>query len=193
MDIQQAKYVIKLVIYGNSKSGKTTYLNKLSDYLKGCFKIPTYDDFIKVFKLDTNIGKIELKIWDIYGLHKKFNSDMSVLCNDADGAIVMLDSTSNLPETNVINNVYRNWIFSLKHGCQNIPFVMCSTKHDNSSFRKFDSLDKNVGQFEISSKRNHNIIKPLESIISTIVSDNVKIKYEKIPHRETKRINFYKQ
>jgi GTP-binding nuclear protein Ran len=151
----------KLCLVGDGGVGKTTYLNRLlSDNFTSSYT-PTMGLEIHPFTYQQNL---KFHIWDFAG--KKFSYyDYN---NDKDAFIVFFDVTK--------RNSYKNcekWIEQYKIINPLAIFVLVGTKVDCPSRKVLPGSIKihekyNMPYYDISSKSNYNIIKPLEYIIKQL-------------------------
>ncbi|KAF9618715.1 hypothetical protein IFM89_002410 [Coptis chinensis] len=169
---QQADYPsFKLVILGDSGTGKTTFLKR---HLTGEFEKehkPT--DGVEVDSLDffTSHGKIRFHCWDTAGQEK--------LSGLRDGyyirgqcAIIMFDVTDRFTY-NCVPTRHRD----LRRVCKDIPIVLCGSKVDVKKRQvkarevRFKRKNDSLVYYEISTKGNYNLEKPFLYLARKLVED----------------------
>ncbi|KAF9905994.1 GTP-binding nuclear protein gsp1/Ran [Lobosporangium transversale] len=149
----------KLVLVGDSGTGKTTFVKR---HLAGEFKkkyIAALDTNVHPLVFTTSDGSITFNVWDSASKGQLGSLPNEYYMN-AQCGIIMFDVTTRLTYKNV-----SNWYNDLVHLCGVIPIVLCGNKSDirermvrpkSISFHRKKSLQ----YFEVSAKSNYNFEKP---------------------------------
>ncbi len=108
----------KVLLVGDSKVGKSTYVNYLlTNNIKENYE-PTLGVDVHPFVFNTNYGPIIFDIWDCAGDYK-YRGIGSGYYICAHGAIVMYNDE---------NNYNNEWEVKIKEVCNNIPIVLYESK-----------------------------------------------------------------
>ena len=163
------EYVLKLIIVGDHRVGKTSLALR---YAKNTFQteyIATIGvNFIsKLVKVKNDLIKVQ--IWDTAG-QERFAYVRPSYYKGANGAIVSYDITNresfqHLPR----------WLHEIDVYCEDIPLVLASTKLDLEDQRQVEADEGrafadsyNMSFFETSSKENINVKETFETIIENM-------------------------
>jgi small GTP-binding protein len=158
---------IKMILLGDSYSGKTSVLNR---YVNNTFSnIPKSTigvDFFKV-EINKNESNYNIYIWDTSG-QEKFDSIIRTYYRNITVVLLLFDM-SNLKS---FNNIL-NWIDNIEHYCHdNIIIKLVGNKCDIKSIDKEMinklCLDNNLSFLEVSAKNNINITSLFNTIIDEI-------------------------
>lgn len=148
----------KIVLVGDGCVGKTTWVKKLLTNQFETKYVSTLGVEAHPIHVNTNRGLIVFNIWDCAGVAKFAGLREGYYIN-ADGAIVMYDSTNQATHLNVVN-------YGTKLNRANnseLPIVYVATKCDNGS---------NIPDcINISTKFDRNTLTPLLELVRTIRND----------------------
>ena len=130
---------IKITLIGDGSTGKSSYYNKLisldnPDY-RFNKKYKATDNFnVKKLNIPTNIGDINIFLWDTAG-QEKYGGDLrDAYIKGSDGMIILYD----VCDRNSINNLPK-WISDTSMMCNNIPIAVCGNKVDRLD--NYDNLE----------------------------------------------------
>ncbi len=154
---------IKIVVFGALNSGKTTFIEKL---VKG--KLALKGEFGEITtSLDLAVIEESKNKTFIFGTpgHTRFKFMWRVLAKGLKGAILLIDSTVGVTETD--REIYE-LIRSL-----NVPLVVAVNKCDlnklpASHVRKKLDLNSEIKIFEMSALKGYNVKKVFESLLAEI-------------------------
>jgi len=173
-------YDIKLIIIGDSKTGKSTFINQIiNNKYKNIYE-PTIGVDFYTNKKYINNNKIILNIWDISG-DKRFQNYTETYIRNSTFALIFFDINNEESFYNL-----RKWYNRVKTLCPNIlNIVLIGSKidiyKDKIDFCSIKSISKeyNVKFFLISSKDKKNINKPINYLLNSIDFQNIDY-YKKI-------------
>ncbi|KAI5171161.1 GTP-binding nuclear protein Ran [Nematocida sp. LUAm3] len=149
----------KIVLIGDGGTGKTTFVKR---HMTGEFTkqyIATIGAETYLLPFYTNYGQVNYNVWDTAG-QEKFGGLRDAYYIEADGGIIMFDTTSRITYKNV-----PNWYRDLRNICPDIPLCLCGNKVDIVD-RKVkpaqmkDRKSMKIAYFDISAKSNYNYDKP---------------------------------
>ena len=153
-------FTFKIILVGDGKVGKTTFVKR---HLTGEFgKKYTSTLGVDVYPLyfHTNYGVVRFNIWDTAGV-EKFGGLRDGYYILGQGAIVMFDVT----KKSTYNNAEK-WHEDVVRVCGNIPIILCGNKNDASHPHQVKSKDINFHRkvgctyYDLSVKSNYNFEKP---------------------------------
>ena len=169
---------LKIILLGDTKTGKSTFVQK---YTKNIFMEsynPTFSTELgcQVFQKNEKLNKIQ--IWDITG--KDINKTLTnIFSKNADGCIIFSDSTNiktrenSLEWKNCINKVAK----FIDEG--EFPSILVESKRDllapnqikeyEENIKKFCEDNKFIGGFLISSKNGYNVKESIEFLLNNII------------------------
>ena len=86
--------MIKILVIGDSYSGKTSLLNRFvnNKFEKNYMATVACDFQLKIIKIDST--EIRIQLWDLAGQDSRTQSINKLFCRGAKGAIVMSDITN---------------------------------------------------------------------------------------------------
>ncbi len=133
----------KIIIIADGGVGKTSFINRHKNIMFNPRYIPTKGKVIVPLSFNTNYGEITFNVWDTAG-QEKYSHMFDSYYNQANGAIVMFDTTSKLSLRNV-----NEWVANVKKKAGNIPINIYGTKCDisngiNDSKYKYISVKNNI-------------------------------------------------
>lgn len=178
-------YIFKILVVGNSSSGKTSILNRFIDDNFNQSHISTIAVDLKIKNLEFNNKNIKLQIWDLAG-QERFKIITSSYYKEINAIIIVFDVTNK----NSYDSI-KNWIDSINmFAPKNINLILVGNKIDLNNIRVIDkidaeymALDLDSIYIETSAKDNINIDK-LFNIICTLLlekyKDNMLINYTNI-------------
>lgn len=197
------EYLIKIVIIGDSKSGKTSLVNRYCDDHFSSSFITTIGIDFKIKTIEVNGIKVKVQLWDTAG-QERFRTLTKTYWRGANGVILVFDCSNResfehleswFEELNL--NTYNN------SGNGNVR-IICSSKIDlpekTIGVEELANFAKkyNCKFYETSSKLNVGIDNMFEELITNIVTNLEQMKkeyYEKmkkdyiILHQEDKSVN----
>jgi small GTP-binding protein len=150
----------KVVIIGDEKSGKTSYINRMVNQ-------PFCENYTQTLGVEvnplifrTNIGHITLNMWDC-SENRVINNHIELYCEASHACIILSDIRNN-----GINN--EHWKNKFQSVCPNKPIIYCSNKID-----KVNSNDINNSQhYNLSVKCNLNLKEPFHYLIKKLTNNN---------------------
>lgn len=159
--------VFKVVLFGESGTGKTAFARRLlgNGFIET--QTPTLGVEVTPLYLNTNKGQVTLDIWDTAGLPQNIG------CGDAYylGADIGLLFADISPESLTQST---RWFADFSKVCPNVPFFLCINKTDdqpnNVIVKKLRRLHKefNVDMFMVSAKTNRNMNSALRKVIKKV-------------------------
>lgn len=154
--------VFKIVIVGDAKTGKTSYVNRLNNTEFVNKYIPTMGIEVSPLEFKTQNGSCTLNLWDCAG-KEEFLDVGQGYCKNAHAAIIFFSYTD--PDSiRSVTGWYRDLREILGHG---IPIIVCGNKWDEP-YRNKCSFQPNIkGDMycNISAKRCDNIMEPIQYIL----------------------------
>jgi Ras-related protein Rab-6A len=86
--------IMKILVIGNSYSGKTSVVNRfVKNEFNTAYKATVACDFsMKILQLEDN--EIRLQLWDLVGQDSRVGGINKLFCRGASGAIVLADITN---------------------------------------------------------------------------------------------------
>lgn len=181
-------YIFKILVVGNSSSGKTSILNRFVDDNFNNSHISTIGVDLKIKNLEFNNKNIKFQIWDLAG-QERFKTITSSYYKEINAIIIVFDVTNK----NSYDSI-KNWIDSINmFAPKNINLILVGNKIDLNDIRVIDKIDaeymaRNLDSIyiETSAKDNINIDK-LFNIICTILLEKYKdniINYTNISNKD---------
>lgn len=193
----------KVILIGDGSTGKTSYFQRICNLNNARYRfnkkyVATEDFNLKILNFKTNLGKINLHLWDTAG-QEKYGKDLrEAYIKGADCAIIMYDITNK----KTIQNIQK-WLNDILSVCGNLPVIIVGNKMDRKDnvqslelvkFRdaRLVSMyngNKNIKNILISVKANtclqrgrhgdticeNGIIIPIEELLSMYYNVDVKI------------------
>lgn len=173
MDTYDFKY--KIVIVGDSETGKTTLLNKFVTDKYEEKEITIGIDY-KSKMLIHNDEKIKLIIWDTAG-QERFAEIIKIFYKDADAIIITFDITNYLSFSNI-----ENWIEKIRREAEKNPYIIIvGTKVDMENYREVENIDiclffngnkYEYDYIEVSAKDDINIKNLFDVVIENLIKKN---------------------
>lgn len=154
----------KVTIVGNAKVGKSSFVERHSSGNFTKEYKPTKGNGITHVTYNTNYGEMILQFWDCAG-DKKNQGFTDCYYIGSDGFILMFDVT----DKNSYKNLTMLWKEIYKYE-ETPQIVLCGNKVDCKE-RIVESKEivfhrrKNIQYYDISSKSNHNLFKPIEHLL----------------------------
>lgn len=160
----------KIVVVGDAKVGKSTYVKRLctSQFEKNY--VATLGVEVHLVRLKTNYGEIVFNIWDCAG-NDRYRGLSDGYYIYANGCIIMHDITN--PSTK--ENIGNKWLPEVRRVFNNnptpynveelegkMPIVICGTKKDIEN--------PQIGDCSISSKTNENLYKPMLELARALMN-----------------------
>jgi GTP-binding nuclear protein Ran len=153
MSVQSNRF--KIVLVGDAKVGKTTFINR---HLTGNFQkdyVPTLGVDVHTIVLNSNYGNVIFDIWDI-GQQGLFDA----YCSGSNASILLFD----VQNRESYNNLQK-WNSAIKRVTGDIPLIVCGNKVDLKDRevvpRQITFHRKNNAMYyDISAKSNYNYEKP---------------------------------
>ena len=199
--------MIKLLVIGDSFSGKTSLLNRfVNNHFEKTYVATVACDFqLKIIKID-NI-EIRIQLWDLAGQDSRTQSINKLFCRGAKGAIVMADITNSDSLSNTI--VWKDQISEQTElpGGENIPMVLVSNKVDLLEEMDEAKLDKTmhqayldnfaeengfIGAFRTSAKTGKNVSQVFAAMVKEILKADLGAQPEEdddsIPYQKSRKV-----
>ncbi|EGC38758.1 hypothetical protein DICPUDRAFT_148542 [Dictyostelium purpureum] len=179
MEPPDYNYLFKIFILGDTNSGKTCYLDRLTEDNFTHSKSPTYHDF-RINKIIFNDNcSIKLQLWD-GNANLRFRTIYSPPYRGTHGIILTYD----ICDRNSFLNC-KNWYIEAKRYINDgIPMIIIGTKLDKVDFDekkrqvtydqgKTFAQELGLNFYEISSKYNIGIRQTIMDLIGLIIEDRV--------------------
>ena len=171
---------IKIALLGDGSTGKTSFFERIKGLNDDNYKfrkkyIATTNFNLEIIELPTNIGKVQIHLWDTAG-QEKYGGDLrSAYIYGSNAAIIMYDITNR----NTIKNVNK-WIVDIKDVCGNIPVIVTGNKLDQRN--KIPNLElvklrNSVLQSQYNSKNIQNMLISVRAN-NYLINDNYNEKIE---------------
>jgi len=172
----------KVLLVGDSRVGKTTFVKKLLTNEFENNYVPTKGVQVTPVTFWTNFGHIKFNIWDISGLEEENKEGYYI---GADCAIIMFDVKSARTAKNV-----PKWYKDLRRICGNIAVVVVGNKvvEKNRKFkmRHVGYMRKNGLQYyDFSNKIDYQFDKPFLYLMKRL-ANSIDLDYEPPLYRGTK-------
>lgn len=176
MDIKSLRMDIKIIVIGNTGTGKTCFVNK---YTKGTYS-DTYSATIvsefnyKIYEQDDS--KYRIQIWDLAGQDKDYLIT-KLFAKDAHGCIIMCDVTNlETREKTLAWKKSVNDVAEFIDG-KELPCILIESKadlidsyeKDSESLKKFGEDNGFIGAFRVSTKKDYNVNDSIEYLIRKII------------------------
>ena len=155
----------KVVIVGDDKVGKTTFIHRLNtgEFLHKYE--PTLGVEVTPLTFQTNRGRVMMNVWDCSGQEEYWINAQAV--------IVMFDNTNPLSYEHA-----REWIAKVKNTLgNNVNIVLVGNKVDRLKRKvKPENIhlhqEERCSYFDLSAKSNFNFEKPFLAIVRHVLKDN---------------------
>lgn len=155
-------HIIKVLICGPPKCGKTSYIDTLEfGHFSGDY-LPTNVVEKRIIYCNSNYGKIKYIIYDMPGNRKIYESDNKV---DINAIIVMHDPDIRMDQ--ILANIY---IQEIRRISSSVPIIKVISKRDNKESYNNNSPDTT---FSISSKKQYNLSTPFLYLARMFVSSDL--------------------
>lgn len=169
-------YIFKVVIIGDSNTGKTSLINR---YVNNYYSDETISTIGVDFKLQSfNLGNkhIKLQLWDTAG-QERFKSLTTSYYRSADGIIILFDITNRTSFENI-----KIWLNEVNKYNNEAVILLVSTKSDmelkrvisNQEITELCTLYK-LPHIETSSKLNINIEKVFLNLSQLMINAKINI------------------
>ena len=143
----------KLVIIGDTNTGKTTWVKRLITGHFDTKHLPTVGVEVQPVRIN---DKIVINTWDCAG-KENLSGIKECYYLDSDGAIIFVDGS---------NPNISKWIDLYKSVCPNKPYVVVASKSDIiNNNKKYIRNNKEEDIISISIKTADNIIEPLKRLL----------------------------
>lgn len=179
---QGYEFLYKILLIGDSGSGKTSILNRFIDKSFNEKYIPTVGIDFRTKIIEQDGKKIKLQIWDIAG-QTRFKSVTSSFYRGAVGIVIVYDVTDKKSFENVAH-----WLNEIdRYSNKDSVNILLGNKNDlienkkvNYSDANIFSVNNNLAFFETSAKNGDNIDDCFEELINLIQNKIVKIEENNI-------------
>jgi Ras-related protein Rab-1A len=173
---QDYDYLFKLLLIGDSGTGKSSILNRFVDNAFTETYISTIGVDFKIKTVEYNGKKIKLQIWDTAG-QERFRTITSSYYRGAQGVVIVYDVTDKRSFDNV-----KLWMQEIeRYACSNSLKFLFGNKSDLVKNKMFDfdtanffAIENNLIFYETSAKSGNNISEAFMKI-----SEEINTKYEK--------------
>ncbi len=166
------KYTYKIIVFGDSNTGKSTFLHRLisNEFNTKISKTIGVEFNSKVMYVD-NVG-ITLQIWDFSG-EERFHFLLEMYCRGVKGGIFFFD----MSDFNSLGHA-TEWIHRVRRYTRDdFPILIVGTKEDLIR-DKYPHTDKNKGKndlFVCSAKTGENVNLIFQSLTEKIYRTQMKI------------------
>jgi len=182
-------YIFKILVVGNSSSGKTSILNRFVDDNFNQSHISTIGVDLKIKNMEYNNKNIKLQIWDLAG-QERFKTITSSYYKEINAIIIIFDVTNK----NSYNSI-KNWIDNIyMFAPKNIDIILVGNKIDLNDIRVIDKIDAeylardlDCVYIETSAKDNINVDKLFNIICSILLEkykDKMLINYNNLNNKD---------
>ena len=173
---QGYEFLYKILLIGDSGSGKTSVLNRFIDKSFNEKYIPTVGIDFRTKIIDQDGKKIKLQIWDIAG-QTRFRNVTSSFYRGAVGVVIVYDVTDKKSFENV-----SHWLNEIdRYSNKDSVNILLGNKNDLIENKKVNygdanifSVNNNLNFFETSAKNGDNIDKCFEELVYLIQNKIVK-------------------
>ena len=173
---QDYDYLFKLLLIGDSGTGKSSILNRFVDNAFTETYISTIGVDFKIKTVEYNGKKIKLQIWDTAG-QERFRTITSSYYRGAQGVVIVYDVTDKRSFDNV-----KLWMQEIeRYACSNSLKFLFGNKSDlvknkmvDFDTANFFAIENNLIFYETSAKSGNNISEAFMKI-----SEEINTKYEK--------------
>lgn len=163
-------HLFKLLLIGDSKVGKTSFLSQFQSNEFFTNYTPTIGVDFAIKTVDIGDSKVKLQIWDTAG-DDRFISIVTAYFRGAHGIILMFDITSK----NSFDNVSK-WVkLAQQHGSGDVKMILVGNKVDMEHERQVELVgaegfasDLGVPYYEVSSKIHSNVIEAVSFLTAKI-------------------------
>ena len=177
---QEYDYLFKLLIIGDSGTGKSSILNR---YVDGTFTethMPTIGLDFKVRTFEHENLVVKLQIWNTAG-QERFRSIISSYYKEAHGILLVFDYT----DENSFNNL-KNWLSEIhNYALNDIPVILAGNKIDLESMKQVSNQDAlayahshKLQLFDISCKQGKGIEEAFTGITKLLIRTALPVKQE---------------
>lgn len=169
---------IKIIIVGNSSTGKTSVVNRyiLNKFETGYKATITSQFFYKIIKIDGIIYR--LQFWDMAGQDRTMSLG-SIFCKDSQGVVFCCEVDNPKSREDII--VWKQELID-KTDINDIPIIVienkCDKLGDDSNYddgieelKKFSDENGFEGYFRTSALNGHNIEKAMTFLLNIIVKN----------------------
>lgn len=182
---------LKIILVGNSATGKTSIINRyVKNVFTNTYKATIASEFsYKILKINDKIYRIQF--WDLAGQDRNYTIT-NIFCRDAHGVIIVCDATNKQSRIDT-----EEWLKALNDGTNisNIPLILIENKVDllgdtEEDYKKdFDSLEKFSNEhgfykcFRTSAKSGYGIEAAMGDLINEVIrntKDEVKVYRESV-------------
>jgi Ras-related protein Rab-1A len=164
-------HLFKLLLVGDSGTGKSNILSRFSDNTFTDAFVSTIGVDFKVRTLPIEGKTAKLQIWDTAG-QERFRTITSSYYRGANGILIVYDVTDRESFTHL--DLWRNEV--LRFGSENVQIIVLANKTDLSHTRQVSTEEgvnycntHNLRYFEVSAKTNHQISQTFEALASSLV------------------------
>jgi Ras-related protein Rab-1A len=176
MDINY-DYLFKIIIIGDSGTGKSSLLVKFVDNTYDEHYISTIGVDFKIKTVDVDGRKCKLQIWDTAG-QERFRNITTAYYRGAHGIILVYDTTNG----ESFNNT-KFWLGEItKYASESVQILLIGNKTDRSdkrvSFQEGDDFAKrnNILFLETSAKTGANVMRAFDQFVHNIKNEFVKFR-----------------
>ena len=148
----------KIVLFGDGCTGKSTFYSKIRDYkdedytFDKRYKATDEFNFMRV-PIKTNIGDLDIDVWDTAGQENKGGKIRDAYLKGADGVILFYDVSV---KKNTLSNI-TGWLEQIKRVEPGIPVAVVGNKCDllnsldlcESVKLRESNLQRDIGHFNI--------------------------------------------
>lgn len=167
---------IKVIVVGNSNTGKTSFVNKWTkNVFSENYKATIVSEFgYKIFEFNTKVYRIQL--WDLAGQDKSV-AMTKIFCKDSNGVIILCDITDKESLENTIK-----WKHSIDDSVNffdgtPLPMMLIQNKIDLINDGSLNSEDLNdfaqkkgfIMSYQTSVKEGVNINESMKDFLATII------------------------
>ena len=191
-------YLFKLLLIGDAKVGKSSFLNQFQSNEFYTNYTPTIGVDFAIKTIQHGGSNVKLQIWDTAG-DDRFRSIVMAYFRGAQGIIVMFDITSKSSFDNVTK-----WIkLSQENAKEDVKMILVGNKIDMEHERQVElegaeifAAELGIPYYEVSSKVQTDVIEAVSMLTSNIYStmepipkqqdrkDTAKVKFEMYPTAE---------
>ncbi|CAL8128539.1 unnamed protein product [Orchesella dallaii] len=172
---QLRDYTFKIVLLGDSASGKTAILNRLSSGRYTGKTWATVGGDVSFKKMTVDNSNVNLILWDTAGM-ERFGAITAGFLRNVHGIIFVYDITDRTSYENI-----PNWIqFAMEKGPENYVKILIGNKCDRSNTRVVDTKvaqefaeSRDLAFFETSAKEDINCDAAFRAVATAILQNEV--------------------